>query len=170
GATNRPRARRHAARSWCHAAHVNLQMPALQDVAAVYCRRSVKGNTTTSVHDLETTEPVEWLGFRIGKGGTGVAVFPAERSWNGLRDGLEQAHTKPDSPIRAIETIEGWVGQMGPCRPYLDIPAFFARIATLATGLAIDELPSLERIVELLDDAHGRWDHIRKRAHVPELG
>ena len=130
----------------------------------------LKGNTKTSVHDLETTEPVEWLGFRIRKGETGVAVLPAERSWNGLKDGLEQAHTKPDSPIRAIEMIEGWVGQMGPCRPYLDIPAFFARIATLASGLAFDEFPSLERIVELLDDAYGRWDHIRKRAHVPEPG
>jgi RNA-directed DNA polymerase len=130
----------------------------------------LKGNTTTSVHDLETTEPVEWLGFRIRKEGTGVAVFLAERSWNGLKDGLEQAHTKPDSPIRAIEMIEGWVGQLGPCRPFLDIPAFFARIATLASGLAFDEFPSLERIVALLDDAYGRWDYIRKRAHVPEPG
>ncbi|MGO9597013.1 MAG: reverse transcriptase domain-containing protein [Isosphaeraceae bacterium] len=130
----------------------------------------LKGNTKTSVHNLETTEPVEWLGFRIRKEGTGVAVFPAERSWNGLTDGLEQAHTKPESPIRAIETIEGWVGQMGPCRMFLDIPAFFGRIATLASGLAFDEVPSLERIVELLNDAYGRWEHIRKRAQEPEPG
>ena len=42
GAAGRPRARRPGARSWCHAAHVNLQMPTLQEVAAVYCRRSVR--------------------------------------------------------------------------------------------------------------------------------
>jgi hypothetical protein len=130
----------------------------------------LKGNTKTSVHDLETTESVEWLGFRVRKEGTGVEVLPAERSWSGLRDSLEQGHAKPDSPIRAIETIEGWVGQMGPCRPFLDILTFFAEIATLASGLAFDEFPSLERVVELLDDAYGRWDHIRKRAHVPEPG
>ena len=59
---------------------------------------------------------------------------------------------------------------MGPCRPFLDITAFVARLATLASGLAYDEFPSLERIVALLDDAYGRWERNRKRAQVPEPG
>lgn len=130
----------------------------------------LKGDTTTSIHNLETAEPVDWLGFRIRKEGSEVEVLPGERSWNGLQDELEQAHTKPDSPIRAIETTEGWVGQLGPCRPFLDIPAFVASIASLASGLAFDEFPSLERIVDLLDNAYGRWDRNRMRAHVPEPG
>jgi hypothetical protein len=129
----------------------------------------LKGNAATSIRHLQNTEPIEWLGFRIRKEDREVEVLPAERSWNGLRDELELAHTKPDSPIRAIETIEGWVGQMGPCRPFLDITAFVARIATSASELAF-EFPSPERIVDLLDDAYGRWERNRKRAQVPEPG
>src|SRR5207342_3617798 len=54
GAAGCPRARRPAVRSWCHAAHVNLQMPALQEVAAVYCRRSVKDQTRAEHEAIET--------------------------------------------------------------------------------------------------------------------
>jgi hypothetical protein len=100
---------------------------------------------------------------------SGVEVLPTERSWDKLRDDLEMDHTKPNSPIRAIETIEGWVEEMGACLPFLDIAAFVARITTLASGLAF-EVPSPERIVELLDHAYRRWECCLKRVHVPVPG
>jgi hypothetical protein len=136
----------------------------------------LKGSAPTSIHDLRTAEPIEWLGYRIRMMGRGVEVLPTEievlpggRSWDRLRDDLKMAHTKPNSPIRAIETIEGWVGQMGPCLPFLDITDFVARITTLASGLAF-EVPSPRRIVELIDNAYRRWECCLKRALVPVPG
>ena len=70
-------------------------------------------------------------------------------------------HTKPESPIRAIETIEGWIEHLGPCRPFLDATATHARIVTLATELAFDEVPTLGRVISLFDCAHGRWNDIK---------
>jgi hypothetical protein len=32
-----------------------------------------------------------------------------------LSQSLELCHTKPGSPLRARETILGWINQMGPC-------------------------------------------------------
>jgi hypothetical protein len=124
---------------------------------------ALKGDRRAAIHDLRTGQPVEWLGIAIRRGPGGLEYRPAERSWETLREDLGIAHTKPESPIRAIETIEGWIGQLGPCRRFLDIPETHARIATLAAGLAFEEFPSHESVEQILNDAHGRWDLTRRR-------
>ncbi len=75
----------------------------------------LKGNSQTAIHDLRSGEPIQWIGYRLRNGREGLEVTPGEKSWNALQAHLELAHTKPDSPIRAIETIEGWIEQQGPC-------------------------------------------------------
>jgi hypothetical protein len=118
----------------------------------------LKGDSQTALHDLRTGESIQWIGYRLRIGRDGLEVTPGEKSWNALQTNLELAHTKPDSPIRAIETIEGWIEQQGPCRPFLDLREFHARIAALATGLAFAEHPSVEQVKYLLDRAYTRWE------------
>jgi hypothetical protein len=67
-----------------------------------------------------------------------------EDAWQSLSQNLELCHTKDSSPLRAVETILGWVSQMGPCYPSTDINQAYARISELAHNLAFDEIPSKE--------------------------
>jgi len=123
---------------------------------------TLKGTPGTTTHNLlQIGNTVEWIGFAIRKGPEGVEYRPTERNWNGLREHLETCHIEPESPIRAIETIEGWVEHMGPCRPFLDATATHARIVTLATELAFDEVPTFGRIAALLERAYGRWTNVK---------
>jgi hypothetical protein len=64
-----------------------------------------------------------------------------EDAWQSLSQSLELCHTKHGSPLRAVETILGWISQMGPCYLSTDINQAYARISELAHSLAFDEIP-----------------------------
>ncbi|QEH32114.1 Group II intron-encoded protein LtrA [Aquisphaera giovannonii] len=119
----------------------------------------LKGQGTTG-HDLRTGQPVEWIGFEIAWKRGRFIIRPSERNWWRLEDELEAAHEGPDAPIRAIETIEGWLGQMGPCAADIDIAEVHARIAAIATELSFEEIPDVERVARILGDALRRWEEI----------
>ena len=121
---------------------------------------TLKGTPGTARCDLQTGNTVEWIGFAIRKGSEGMEYRPTGRNWNRLREHLEICHTKPGAPILAIKTIEGWLGYLGPCCPFLDETAVHARIVTLASELAFEEVPSLERVSFALEHAHRRWTAI----------
>jgi hypothetical protein len=124
----------------------------------------LKNHPQSAVQDLETGRPIDWIGYSIQKRPDGLVILPSERSWRSLTQHLESTHTKPDAPIRAIETIEGWIAQHGPCRRQLGLEDFHARIKILANELAFEEIPSLERIERLLDKACTTWDDLYKNA------
>jgi hypothetical protein len=71
---------------------------------------------------------------------------------------MELCHTKPGSPLRAVETILGWISQLGPCFLSTDIYQAYARISELANTLAFDEIPSKEGIRRHWHQAHTRWE------------
>lgn len=123
----------------------------------------LKGATEPVIRDLDTGALADWLGLRIRQDSSGLAIIPGEQSWDQLRQSLERTHTQPDAPLRAIEIIEGWVGQLGPCFPCLDLPKFSQRIVLLAHAQACDELPSPRRIGFLLRSAYQRWESILKK-------
>jgi hypothetical protein len=138
------------------------------DEAHAYLRKqlqaagmTLKGTSGTATHNLLAGVSVGWIGFGIQKGPNGVEFRPTERNWNKLREHLEMCHTKPASPIRAIKSIVGWIKYLGPCRPFLDVNATHARIVSIATELAFDEVPTLGRVTSLLESANGRWNEIK---------
>ncbi len=126
---------------------------------------TLKGDPSTAIHHLRTGKPVEWIGIAMCKGPSGLEYRPTGRTWNSLKVSLKACHKKPLAPIRAIETIEGWIGQLGPCRPHLDTHGTHARIADLAAEFSFEEIPDAERTTAILDDAHDRWTSIRERTH-----
>jgi retron-type reverse transcriptase len=124
----------------------------------------LKANPETAVRDLRNGETGDWLGFRLDKGPDGLEVHPTEHCWAKLDEHLGLAHTKPAAPIRALEIIEGWAEQLGPCRPHLDIADFHARIVSVAHGHAFDELPTRSVIEERILHGYRRWKRLRGRA------
>lgn len=72
------------------------------------------------------------------------------------------AHEKPNSPIRAAETIKGWIDQLGPCWPFINRKRTYERLARLAAEQAFDEIPSREAFTSRSRRAYDRWREIRQ--------
>jgi len=110
-----------------------------------------------STVDLSSGKSTVWLGYRIRKGQSGLETKIATRSWNRLRGHLELAHEKPDSPLRAIEAINGWIDQLGPCYAHVKHIRVCKRIAKIATEYGFTEIPNNEAIRFCWLQAHLRW-------------
>jgi hypothetical protein len=124
----------------------------------------LKATPETAVRDLPRGETGDWLGFRLDMGPGGLEVRPTEKGWWKLDEYLGLAHTKPAAPLRALEIIGGWTEQLGPCRPYLDIAGFHARIASVAHGHAFDEIPDRQAVEDRLLRGYRRWVSLRRHA------
>jgi hypothetical protein len=124
----------------------------------------LKRTAQTAITELPRGQTANWIGYALRKGLNELEVRPTESSWELLRENLVLAHTKPEAPIRAIETIEGLIAQLGPCRPWLDPHSLHARVASLAIEQAFEEIPTIGRVTALLESAHARWLPLKERA------
>ena len=61
-----------------------------------------------------------------------TTVPVTEGAWESLEEKLSLAHDEPDSPIRVILSICGWVDQKGPCYHSVNHDKVYARLADLA--------------------------------------
>ena len=122
----------------------------------------LKGNPTQAVHDLQGGESIIWLGHRLCRIKGGLEVSLTTRAWKRLSERLELCHEKDCSSLRAVETILGWVSQMGPCLPTTDVDGAYARVVSLARGLGFDELPPIEGVRRSWHQAYKRWERCRK--------
>jgi len=118
--------------------------------------RVLKGTPEKNIHDLRYGN-ADWLGYRLHREGTELKASITETAWKNLSAKLELDHEKDSSSIRAIQTIKGWISQMGPCFETMDMTKAYARIGSLAKALAFDEIPSFEEVRLSWLDAHKRW-------------
>ncbi len=150
-------------RSRKEAAQARAKLEALLKPAGM----PLKGTRDGSIHDLRKGEVVDWLGFEIGKGEQGLETRIANKAWSRLAEYLHLAHEKPNAPLRAVATINGWIEQMGPCYPFVTRGTVYRRVAKLAAEQAFDEIPSRDAIMARWKRAYERWqdiqDEIRKR-------
>ena len=107
--------------------------------------------------DLAAGRPVEWLGYEIRKEPGGVAARLTETSWEKLEEALAGAHDKPDAPVRALETIEGWIDQAGPCYPNHDTNETCERVERIARRYAFEEVPPRDELRTTWAKANARW-------------
>jgi hypothetical protein len=121
----------------------------------------LKSTPEQAVHDLKSGEHADWLGFRLSEEGGRLKVSLTEKAWASLAEQLELAHERDSSPLRAIDSITGWVGAMGPCYSTTHLPTAYARIGSLANALAFDEIPTREEVSRIWHDAHRRWERRR---------
>jgi retron-type reverse transcriptase len=122
----------------------------------------LKGNPTQAVHDLQGGESIIWLGHRLCRIKGGLEVSLTTRAWKRLSERLELCHEKDFSSKRAVETILGWVSQMGPCLKTTDVNGAYARVVSLARDLGFEELPSKEEVTRSWHRAYRRWARCRE--------
>jgi hypothetical protein len=91
---------------------------------------TLKGSAEQAINKLGSGDSAIWLGYRLLREGSGLKVTTTEKAWQTLSQHLELCHTKPGSPLRAMETILGWVSQMGPCYLSTDKHQAYAMISS----------------------------------------
>lgn len=130
----------------------------------------LKATEGNSIHDFRKGDQVKWLGFMIGKDKQGMSVTIAEKAWGRLEESLMLAHMEPDSSLVAAEKIDGWIDQMGPCQPFVEMSCLYKRLTRVAGRQGFDEIPSRDAITSRLGRAHEQWIELRETVHThPEI-
>jgi len=123
---------------------------------------TLKHGIDKSVVTLSRGKPAEWLGFRIRRGQSGFETKIAKQSWRKLRQRLELAHEKPDSPLRAVDAINGWIDQLGPCYAHVNRSRECRNIRKVASQNGFDESPRLTALRFRWLQSHLRWQRRRE--------
>jgi retron-type reverse transcriptase len=121
-----------------------------------------KGTPEQAIRNLLQGGTADWLGYRLRKEENSLATKMTEKTWDSLAENLERDQEKDCSSLRAIQTIMGWISQMGPCFDNTDLIQTYARIVALAHRQAFDELPTREQICRQWRSAFMRWQNARK--------
>jgi group II intron reverse transcriptase/maturase len=114
-----------------------------------------------SVSNLTLGQHAEWLGYQVAHKGR-LTVTIAESSWDGLRERLVLAHSKPQSPLRAYSTIRSWILQQAPCYADTDWAQAYVRLVETAKELDFDEIPSRNLVLSRWRRAYARWRRLSR--------
>jgi hypothetical protein len=123
----------------------------------------LKGSKDTAIHDLETGERVNWLGFSIKLDNGQVAAVPNDRAWRQLEQHLAGCHEKPFPALAAQQTLLGWIYQAGPCYEHLQHREVYKRLQTAATMFGFEEIPCFVEVHAHWREAAVRWQELRQR-------
>jgi retron-type reverse transcriptase len=131
------------------------------------CSMPAKYGVSESIETLQWPRQVGWLGYDIAVRDGRLSVLPGEEAWQQLQAHLMDAHHQPGPAFAANESILGWVGQIGPCYDYIDRPAAYRRVRSVAIEQAFDELPSYEDFHLVWSQGNSRWRRLRATTSAP---
>jgi retron-type reverse transcriptase len=126
----------------------------------------LKEDLAKAVRRLDLGMEAVYMGFAIGRGQGRLRLGLNKAAWEALDENLMMAHQAPASPLRATQTIVGWLFQRAACFPDLGIDAVYARVQKVARQHAFDELLYPSEVQELAEDALRRWEGARKVART----
>jgi hypothetical protein len=115
-----------------------------------------------AVQKLNPKVAVPWLGFDVRRGRKRLRFSIGAEAWDGLALKLDALHAKPDTPLRAIETVVGWLAARGPCYDPRDRDRVVPRVESLARERAFDEIPGRRELRRCWEQSGRRWDDLRR--------
>src|SRR5262249_15051597 len=84
---------------------------------------AAKESLRDAVRKLTVDSPAHWMGFHIERHAWELRFGLSEEAWWKLEEKIVLAHEEPNSPIRVFHAIVAWIGQKGPCYPFLNFAA-----------------------------------------------
>ncbi|MEQ8856820.1 reverse transcriptase domain-containing protein [Gimesia sp.] len=117
----------------------------------------LKRGRSKSMIDLRREKSARWLGYSVQYPMKTLITKIDESSWSSLRESLERAHEKPDSPLLAISIVEGWLDQLGPCFRHENRWHVTQKIQRIASECGFDEIPDSETLKFIWLLAYARW-------------
>ena len=125
----------------------------------------LKGTALSSICDLATGQPVNWLGYQIHREEAGLCVNMNQRSWDKLEDHLHLAWENPIPSLSANDTIRGWISQQGAAYRVSAVTETYREVSRLAGVQGFQEIPECREVALLWSQAFDR-DWIRARRDV----
>jgi RNA-directed DNA polymerase len=117
----------------------------------------LKEGRDEAVRQLNQGEKLRYMGFQIQKGPEGLRFGLTADAWDDLAESFRLAQEKANAPIHALLALTGWIGQKGPCYPFIGFEAVYQRIAELALKKGFDEIPGGGGVQKLWQRAYARW-------------
>lgn len=106
---------------------------------------------------LALTEHVEWLGMQIRRRGHQLSIVPSLRCWLSLEAGLANAQERPVASATAIQVIQGWLNQLGPCFEHMDHGETFQKIREIAELQGFDETLTVDEFQQSWLASYRSW-------------
>ncbi len=122
----------------------------------------LKGNPFTTIHDLSVGQRASWLGYSLGRQGSGLQVSIANKSWTKLEEHIQLAWETDVPALKALDCIQGWISQQGAAYRDQDVDVVYAGIRRLAFEAGFEEIPTRDEIASLWVTAYRR-DWVRTR-------
>jgi hypothetical protein len=122
----------------------------------------LKEDQSSAVHHFAKGDRVRWMGYEIATTNTGLTYSVTEQAWDKLAESFETAHSKPHSPIRAMQSLAAWISSKGPCYPQVELTACYERMQSLAAEYGFTEILLPVEVGELWQIAYARWCKIRR--------
>ena len=116
-----------------------------------------------AIRMVSAGEEVNWMGFGIDAAPEGLRFTVTDESWDSLTEKFAAAHGRPDSPVAAVLSLMGWLGDKGPCFPHTNISQAYRRIKRLAGVQEFDEILDQHEVVSFWQKGYARWCKLRKR-------
>lgn len=126
----------------------------------------LKETAEAAIKAVAQGEPVKWMGYGVHGTPSGLAYTVTPDAWDNLRETLAAAHGKSNSPIAAVRSLMGWVGDKGPCYPHTHLDRACDRIERIAGEQAFEEVFGRDELKGLWQRAHARWSKLRERQRV----
>jgi retron-type reverse transcriptase len=126
-------------------------------------RMPIKLEPPPTINDLGRGKTVVWLGFELHLKEGRLEASVSSRAWEGLRQGLRNAHGADLPTVRAREVILGWIGYLGPCFKANEVDTTYGRITEIATEEGFEEIPTTEEVRERWAGAFDRYREGRQR-------
>ncbi len=127
----------------------------------------LKGNPQSSIRDLTTGNSVDWLGYQIQRGESGLQASICQKSWDKLEDNLNLAWESPIPSLAAYDTIRGWISQQGATYQESKVSDVYREISRLALQCGFQEIPTSQEVAYLWSKAYDR-DWLKARRDVVE--
>lgn len=125
---------------------------------------SLKLQTAKAAIRKITTDPgVKWLGFQLHWSGARLQVTFPDKALERLGARLSLAHDSPNSPIKAIAMIKGWLAQMGPCYDHSQTKEILKQLRSTATDVGFDEIPRIKLLQKWWSDSRDDLTELRKQ-------
>ncbi len=130
----------------------------------------VKHGYSRAMVDLRREKSARWLGYSVQYRNKNLITKIDKKSWSSLKESLERAHEEPDSPLRAISIITGWLDQLGPCFRHEDRRYVTKKIRRIASDCGFDEIPDSHTLKFIWLLAYARWWQrvVRLRGALPQ--
>lgn len=127
----------------------------------------IKESREEAIRGFTSTSPAQWLGFQIftistkNSSSKKFRVNVPESAWVNLKENLLEAHSAPNSPLRADEIITAWLNNYAPACRKPKRQELCDRVVGVARESGFEEIQPEAETIERMKKLWKKWVGLR---------